>query len=123
MWKTCYRGRPIKFRGVDINTGGFVYAQLGEIMGEINSEIPPKYLTFITDDAHVIEAESVRQLVGYDKHGNEVYEGDVLVIEHCHCKPPMNEYTVEFKVHGYKHDASVNFETNTRKDILKEVKI
>ena len=60
--------RPIKFRGRDINTGKFVSA-------EINDE----YLTFITDDVHLVDADSIAQLVGYDCDGREVYEGDFLV--------------------------------------------
>lgn len=67
--------RMIKFRGVDINTGEFVYAELGQVSTEISDE----YLSFITDDMHLVDADSIAQLVGYDANGNEVYEGDELV--------------------------------------------
>lgn len=115
--KSRYRGRPIKFRG-QLPNGKFVFGDVVQWGGFEEARICSWDNGVIYD----IEPDSVRQLVGYDKHGNEVYEGDVLVIEHCQCKPPMNEYIVEFKVHGYKHGASVNFETNTRNDVLKEVK-
>ena len=59
--------RPIKFRGRDIETGEFVYAELGQISAEIN------------DDMHLVDTDSIAQLVGYDANGNEVYEGDTLV--------------------------------------------
>ncbi len=68
--------REIKFRGRDIDTGEFVYAELGEVSAEIN----PEYLTFITDDVHTIEENSIAQLVGYDKDGREIYEGDTFVV-------------------------------------------
>ena len=67
--------RPIKFRGVDIDTGEFVYAELGQVSAEISDE----YLSFITDDMHLVDADSISQLVGYDADGREVYEGDVIV--------------------------------------------
>lgn len=67
--------RTIKFRGRDIDTGKFVSAELGQISAEINDE----YLTFITDDVHLVDADSIAQLVGYDCDGREVYEGDELI--------------------------------------------
>ena len=66
--------RPVKFRGRDIDTGEFVYAELGEVSAKLN----PEYLTFITDDVHTIAEDSIAQLVGYDCNGREVYEGDEL---------------------------------------------
>ena len=67
--------RPIKFRGRDIETGEFVYAELGQVSEEIN----PGYLTFLSDDGFcAVETDTVAQLVGYDKNGHEVYEGDEL---------------------------------------------
>lgn len=67
--------RPIKFRGVDIDTGEFVYAELGQVSAEINDE----YLSFITDDMHLVDADTIVQLVGFDADGREVYEGDIIV--------------------------------------------
>ena len=66
--------RPIKFRGKRSDNGEFVYAKLGEIM----ITQAPGYLTFIPCEAYYVEADSIAQLVGYDKDGREVYEGDKL---------------------------------------------
>ena len=68
--------RPIKFRGRDIDTGEFVYAELGQVSAEISDE----YLSFITDDMHLVDADTIAQFVGYDRDGNEVYEGDIFVV-------------------------------------------
>ena len=66
---------PIKFRGRDVETGEYVYADLGQV----SSEYDPTYLTFIIgEEVHLIISHSVAQLVGYDKNGAEVYEGDIL---------------------------------------------
>lgn len=65
--------RPIKFRGRN-EYGEFVYAELGEIMKTPN----PDYLTFIPCEAYYVEKDSIAQLVGFDRDGNEVYEGDQL---------------------------------------------
>lgn len=70
--------RQIKFRGRDIETGEYVYAELGQVSAEIN----PEYLTFITDDIYTVDTESVAQLVGIDSSGKEVYEDDVIVDQH-----------------------------------------
>jgi len=71
--------RPIKFRGRDIDTGEFVYAELGQVSAEISDE----YLSFITDDMHLVDADTIAQLVGFDRNGREVYEGDTVVIPCC----------------------------------------
>lgn len=68
--------KTIKFRGRDVDTGEFVCAELGQISAEINDE----YLSFITDDVHLVDTDSIAQLVGFDSDGNEVYEGDTLVL-------------------------------------------
>ena len=61
--------RPIKFRGRCIGNGTFVY---GDLMHNF-------------DDVYVnywqVDPESVAQFVGYDKTGNEVYEGDKILID------------------------------------------
>ena len=77
--------RKIKFRGRDIDTGEFVYAELGQVSAEISDE----YLSFITDDMHLVDADTITQLVGYDADGREVYEDDILLDE------LEQEYTAE----------------------------
>lgn len=66
------RNIPLKFRGVDIDTGDFVYAELGQI----SEETRPDYVTFLIDGLPVVRTDSIAQLLGYDEDGNEVYEGD-----------------------------------------------
>lgn len=60
--------RPIKFRGKRVDTGEFVYGdvahtEVGVLIGA-GFEVEPK---------------SVKQLVGYDADGREVYEGDIVI--------------------------------------------
>ena len=61
--------RKIKFRGRCIGNGTFVY---GHLMHNF-------------DDVYVnywqVDPESVAQLVGIDANGNEVYEGDKILID------------------------------------------
>lgn len=92
--------RPIKFRGRDIDTGEFRYAELGQVSAELN----PEYLTFITDDAYTIDADSIAQLVGYDVDGNEVYEGDILVGNY---EGADYEYVARTTVYAYSKPAGV----------------
>ena len=67
--------REIKFRGVDLDTGEYVYAELGEVSAEIN----PGYLTFITDEGiFTVDATTITQLIGRDADGKEIYEGDYV---------------------------------------------
>lgn len=62
---------PIKFRG---RTAGwiheFVYGDL--LHKDDNVVIVDKF------GHHIVEPDSVKQLVGYDKNGREVYDGDAL---------------------------------------------
>lgn len=119
MWKSCYRGRPLKFRGVSVDTGKFVYAEIGEISAVKDD---PNLLLFLSENPCLVKTESVAQLVGYSKFGTEVYEGDVLVDKKSCCKPPMNEFTIEFKAHGRKHESSVTFEVKTEQYPAKKMK-
>lgn len=64
---------PIKFRGRR-PLGEWIYGSY--VKGE-------KY-SYIIDTEHgqcIVEPESVAQLIGYDKNGEEVYSGDVLTLE------------------------------------------
>ena len=70
--------RPIKFRGKDIDSGEVVYGNL------IYDAKGTTYITRIkmTDSpCNRVDPESVAQFVGYDKHGREVYEGDILQMD------------------------------------------
>ena len=58
--------RPIKFRGACVGNGTPVYGDLIHCYGEI-------YI-----DSWEVKPESVAQLVGCDKDGNEIYEGDIV---------------------------------------------
>ena len=65
------KGIPIKFRAKCIETGELITFELGE-------EIPQG-----------IDTTTITQLVGYDKNGAEVYEGDTIINEY--------DYAVEFE--------------------------
>ncbi|MBR1806466.1 MAG: hypothetical protein IJ774_08795 [Selenomonadaceae bacterium] len=68
--------RPIKFRGRDIDTYELVY-------GDFVHNVPMSSFNGIIDDndfVHEINDDTVAQLVGYDKDGREVYEGDTFVV-------------------------------------------
>lgn len=124
MWKSQYRGRPIKFRGVvpdsdKLDGGKIVY---GSLVIYATGMYSHWIYTEGADRNCPVEPESVAQLVGYDRDGREVYEGDVLILSDTECKPPWNEYTAELKVHGCKHGASVTFEAHLSEDRLKEVR-
>ena len=80
----------IRFRGVRIDNGEFVYGffYLTPIEGkEAILEYDENFCPISVD----IETESVSQLVGYDAEGEEVYEGDFLVDEN-----------------GYKYEAELS---------------
>ena len=60
--------RPIKFRGRN-DSGKFVYGDLTHVAN------------MISIGGWHVDRKSVAQLVGYDKDGHEVYEGDELTDE------------------------------------------
>ncbi len=65
--------RPIKFRGKRSDNGEFVYgSDLAQYDGYvlISNGAPRIY----------VDPDSIAQLVGYDKDGNEVYEGDTVIL-------------------------------------------
>lgn len=62
--------REIKFRGVDIESGEVVFAELGNIGMTCKGD---KYYFGIE---YAVSPESIEQFVGYDKNDIEVYEGD-----------------------------------------------
>ena len=65
--------RPIKFRGRHIATGGkMVYGNLLLL----NSAA---YIYRAKSGVFEVDPNSIAQLVGYDKDGREVYEGDIIV--------------------------------------------
>ena len=64
--------RTIKFRGVKVSDGEYVYGDLSHDHGHI----------FINDKR--VKPESIDLLVGYDKDDEEIYEGDTLSNIHGH---------------------------------------
>ena len=87
--------REIKFRGKRIDNGELIY---GDLLTGGNE------FAIINDTWRaVVVPESVAQLVGYDKNGAEVYEGDTLIDESGFCKPPYNKFVVRLKPHGCKY--------------------
>lgn len=63
--------RVIKFRGRGID-GGMYYGDLYRTKREVGIHV-------IGDGTFEVDPETVAQLVGFDKDGKEVYEGDTLI--------------------------------------------
>lgn len=96
--------REIKFRGRDIN-GRFVFGLLTKkkirSSGEIRYAIATGNCT--AGETIPVNADSIAQLVGVDKDGREIYEGDTFIV------PCGTEIVAKF------------FDNVTRKAKLKEV--
>lgn len=76
--------RPIKFRGIDWETGEYVYGDL--IQGNYD-EVCPRIKPRKKKARYV---KDVAQLVGYDANGKEVYEGDTVIEEYVSGKRQEN---------------------------------
>ncbi len=85
--------REIKFRGRHIDTGEFVYAELGQISAVSDD---PNLLLFLTEKPCLVHTNSIAQFVGHDAAGNEIYEGDTVVLN-------SPDYHIEYTSHlsGY----------------------
>lgn len=68
--------RPIKFRGRDTQSNVY-FGSFDEDTCTIDC--------WDVAETIVVERDSVAQLVGYDKDGREVYEGDTVVSEYGDC--------------------------------------
>ena len=68
--------RPIKFRGLGID--GQTY------FGDVYHAVKEAGIHVRGDGIFEVEPDSIAQLVGYDKAGNEVYEGDTVIDEFGH---------------------------------------
>ena len=66
--------RQIKFRGIRVDNGQFIYGEL------IHNSFLESTIYDKIDKFHVYP-DSVAQFVGYDKYMREVYEGDTVVYE------------------------------------------
>lgn len=83
--------RQIKFRGRKFD-GTIVY-------GDFVHTVPMSSFPGVVDFegfVHEVEPDSVAQFIGHDANGNEIYEGDTVVLN-------SDNYHIEYKAHlsGY----------------------
>ena len=84
---------PIKFRGVDADTGKYVY-------GQYSFDGRREYIVDrLKDDGWRIKPDSVAQLLGYDANGEEVYEGDILEFDFEDLQKRGKMIHYEYKAH------------------------
>ena len=85
---------PYKFRGVDVDSDQYVYAELGDI-----EYIGDNIYNFCSElySLHNAYRESIVQLVGYDEEGNEIYEGDTVTDSEGHKYTATLESRVEWE--------------------------
>ena len=70
----------IKFRGKEFKTGNIVFGKY--LTSTHNHEEGEEKVIWIGDEEngyHIVEDDSIAQLVGYDSDGKEIYEGDELI--------------------------------------------
>ena len=68
--------RKIKFRGRDINTGEVIFGDLRHI--GIRTYIFKEAQCYYDEELIEVDEDSIAQLVGFDRDGREVYEGDIV---------------------------------------------
>ena len=69
--------REIRFRGIDVDTGKYVY-------GAFVHSVPMSSFAGIVDDngiVHKINLQAPAQLIGRDGDGEDIYEGDALTVD------------------------------------------
>ena len=94
--------RPIKFRGRNIDTGEVVFGDL-RIIG-IRPHIFKEAQCYYDEELIEVDEDSVAQLVGYDRDGREVYEGDELADNY---EGADYEYVARTTVFAYSKPAGV----------------
>ena len=85
---------PIKFRGNDIGTGEYVYGKYLTCTHARSLEEKQTWIGDEDNDFHIIQEDSLARLVGYDRNGNEIYEGDIIVLWGCNYIAAINSVSV-----------------------------
>lgn len=93
--------RTIKFRGKTTN-GEWIYGDLVQqqdlIVDSISYCIFP-LIAYDSYDNYIVDGKTVGQSTGlYDKDGNEIYEGDVVLVD-FEFTDIVKKYTVEWSKH------------------------